>query len=421
MKHAQKTNRTWEMTTLTEIANLNPKESLSKNAKATYVAMERLYPSQRRISGFDVKAFAGGMKFRNGDTLVARITPCLENGKTALVDCLQDGEVGFGSTEFIVLRPKQNRSDSKFLYYFSISPEFRVTAIKSMTGTSGRQRVQTDLVAQKKFQFPLQPEQRAIAAVLSSLDDKIELLQRQNNTLEQIAQTIFKEWFIEFNFPDKNGKPYKANGGKMVDSDLGKIPEGWRVEPVGKTVRCVGGSTPSTKENSYWSGGINPFVTPKDLSSLMSPFIYKSERCITDAGVNEISSGQIPAGTILLSSRAPIGYLAFAGMPVSINQGIIAMICDGVLPKEYIFLWVQSNMKQIKGNASGTTFDEISKSNFRPLPAIVPNEPILAEYVHAVEATYNKISSNVRQCETLAKLRDNLLPKLMSGQLWVKE
>ena len=181
----------WQESTLGTIAEINPRESLKKSITAKAIAMDRLLPFTRKIAGYETKAFTGGTKFRNGDTLLARITPCLENGKTAYVDVLDEDEVGFGSTEFIVIREKHNFSDKKFLYYFAVSPTFREAAIRSMTGTSGRQRVQTDLIANKAFNFPSAPEQKAIGAILSILDDKIELLQNQNRVLEAIAQKLF--------------------------------------------------------------------------------------------------------------------------------------------------------------------------------------------------------------------------------------
>jgi len=191
----------WKMTTLGEVADVNPTEFLKKGKVAKYVAMESIELFTRRISNFTLKEFHGGMKFRNGDILFARITPCLENGKTSLVDILEDGEVGFGSTEFIVLREKHNLSDKKYLYYLALSPKLREIAIKLMTGSSGRQRVQTNLFLEENIFIPPLSEQRAIASVLSSFDDKIELLREQNKTLEAIAQALYKRWFVDFEFP----------------------------------------------------------------------------------------------------------------------------------------------------------------------------------------------------------------------------
>jgi type I restriction enzyme S subunit len=202
----------WKLSTLSEVAEVNPTVSLKAGTVAKYVPMEYLSPFTRSISQHQTKVFKGGSKFSNGDTLLARITPCLENGKTAFVDFLEKDEIAFGSTEFIVIRENKGISDKYFLYYFSISPSFREAAIKSMTGTSGRQRVQTDLIANKHFVFPPLSEQKAIAGVLSSFDDKIDLLRRQNKTLEAIAQTIFKEWFIKFRIQNEELKIDKKTG-----------------------------------------------------------------------------------------------------------------------------------------------------------------------------------------------------------------
>lgn len=187
----------WREYQLDNIAYINPTERLAKGTIAKKVAMEFLQPFTKKIPTFSVEEYKGGIKFRNGDTIMARITPSLENGKTAYVDILDDNEVGYGSTEFIVLRKKENISDKHFIYYFSISPKLRDIAILSMTGSSGRQRVQTDVVKQHKFVLPPIPEQKDIAEVLSSLDDKINLLHRQNKTLEHMAETLFRQWFVE--------------------------------------------------------------------------------------------------------------------------------------------------------------------------------------------------------------------------------
>ncbi len=176
---------------------INPNESLQQGIIAKKVPMEALHPFTKKIQFFYFEKYNGGVKFRNGDTLVARITPSLENGKTAYVDFLEDNEIGFGSTEFLVLREKYPNTDKQYIYYFSISNDFRDVTIKSMTGSSGRQRVQTEVVKNFEFYLPPLEEQKAIASVLSSLDDKIDLLHRQNQTLEKMAETLFRKWFIE--------------------------------------------------------------------------------------------------------------------------------------------------------------------------------------------------------------------------------
>ncbi|WP_438335227.1 restriction endonuclease subunit S [Clostridium cochlearium] len=210
----------WKEYKIGDAIQFNPKERIKKGEIAKKIAMEKLEPYTRKITGFEETEFTSGTKFRNGDTLLARITPCLENGKTARVDILNKNEVAFGSTEFIVLREKIGITDNDFIYYLSISPEFRNLAIKSMNGSSGRQRVQKDVLEQCEIKLPSLKEQKAIAHILSTLDEKIETNNQINKKLEEMAQAIFKQWFVDFEFPciPKNykflgaGKPCNPRG-----------------------------------------------------------------------------------------------------------------------------------------------------------------------------------------------------------------
>ena len=219
----------WKEEIFSDAINVNPTRVLKKEKKAKFVSMTDLHPFNKIIQGYGFRDFSGGSKFINNDTLMARITPCLENGKTAFVDILDKGETGFGSTEFIVLSAKEGKTTPHFVYYLATSPLIRPTVIKSMTGTSGRQRADSDIFNQISINLPSIPEQEAIVNILKSLDDKIELNQQMNNTLEQIGQAFFKRWFVDFEFPDEEGEPYRSSGGEMVDSELGEIPKGWKV------------------------------------------------------------------------------------------------------------------------------------------------------------------------------------------------
>lgn len=196
----------WTTKKLSEIANINPKESIGKGVVAKKVPMDKLQPFCRDIPEFVLEEYKGGTKFRNGDTIMARITPCLENGKIAKVSVLSDDEVGFGSTEYIVFRAIDGVSDAEFLYYLICSPLVRNPAIKSMVGSSGRQRVQTDVVASLNIEIPPFEEQRKIGGLLKALDDKIELNNQINNNLFEQAQSLFKSWFIDFD-PFSNTMP----------------------------------------------------------------------------------------------------------------------------------------------------------------------------------------------------------------------
>lgn len=402
------------MAKLSDVAAINPTRKVKKGEFVPFIQMAALPLSGRDISVSDVEtrvAKAAGAHFQNGDTLLARITPCLENGKTAQVNVLADGAVGEGSTEFIVLCGHDSE-DNDFVYYLCREPEFRKFAISRMEGTSGRQRVSWQSIAEYPIELPSPDIRRDAAGFLATLDDRIANLRQTNATLLAIAAGLFKSRFVDF-----DGVP----PGDMQESELGLIPKGWRAEEIGKLVQCVGGATPSTKDEVFWNGGLHHWATPKDLSGLQAPILITTERRITDAGVARISSGLLPAGTLLMSSRAPIGYIAIAAVPVAINQGFIAMLPGGALSPVWLLFWAQVNMEAIKQKANGSTFMEISKAAFRPIKVVQPPTDALAQFDEVAAPMLERIQNNERHIATLAAIRDALLPRLLSGQLRVPQ
>jgi type I restriction enzyme S subunit len=296
----------------------------------------------------------------------------------------------------VLLRPDDSKVHFRFLRYWLNSPVM-ASRIHGYRDGSVAERLNLPTIPALPVIVPLLPEQRAIAHILGTFDDKIEINRRMNQTLEAMAQALFKSWFMD---PTQDG-----------------LPKGWRESTIGEEVRVAGGSTPSTSRPEFWAGGTYYWATPKDLAPLTSPVLLDTERKITELGVEQISSGLLPAGTVLLSSRAPIGYLAIAETPISINQGFIAMVCEKDLPNHLVRLWTQQNMDAIKGRANGTTFLEISKTNFRPIPVAVPPRPLLREFQKQAEALHQRVVANLRESRTLAQLRDTLLPKLLAGEL----
>lgn len=308
-----------------------------------------------------------------------------------------------------------------------ISLVLRSPQAQYQLGVAANTTVQTtiNLKDLRGLQIPLpeEGERSAIAYILGTLDDKIELNRRRNQTLEAMACALFKDWFIDFG-PVRS----KMEGrDSYLPTDLWQLfsdrfdeeekPEGWCRSTIGSEVTVCGGSTPSTKEPAFWKSGKHHWATPKDLSALTVPVLLDTDRMITDAGIAKISSGLLPVGTVLLSSRAPIGYLAIAEVPTAINQGFIAMQCNGILPNVFVLFWCRESMDLILGSANGSTFQEISKSNFRPIPVIVPPEPILNAFLERTGQLYRHIVENERESKALAQLRDTLLPKLISGNL----
>jgi type I restriction enzyme S subunit len=322
-----------------------------------------------------------------------------------------------------------DKADVLFIYYQFLTAE-QQEYIRANTIQTGVPHTNLGFLRNTPLWLPLLSEQRAIAHILGTLDDKIELNRRMNETLESMARAIFKSWFVDFD-PVRAKADGRQPAGMdaenaalfpdaFQDSMLGKVPRGWRVSAIGDAVRVVGGSTPSTAEPAYWEGGTISWATPKDLAALSDPVLLGTNKHITELGLKQISSGLLPVGTVLLSSRAPIGYLAISEIPVAINQGFIAMVCDRELPNYYVLKWAQTNADAIVSRANGTTFLEISKTNFRPMPVVVPPQDVLRRYVEHVELLYKGVVSNLKESRTLAALRDTLLPKLMSGEVRVK-
>lgn len=323
------------------------------------------------------------------------------------------------SQSVALLRPS-DKVLPKFLYYLLITPQYQ-KQIESDSDGSVLKHIYITRVNRMTVAIPKIDEQKRITKILSGLDSKIELNRQMNKTLESLAQALFKHWFVDFEFPNDAGRPYKSSGGKIVYSEelQREVPEGWGVGDIGGEVQVVGGSTPRTNEPKYWENGTFYWATPKDLSTLTSPVLIETERKITELGINQISSGLLPIGTVLLSSRAPIGYLAISEIPVAINQGFIAMVCNRKLTNYYILYWTKENMETIIGRANGTTFLEVSKSNFRPISIVVPSDHILSAFTNKISAIHRKIICNLIESRDIIKIRDSLLPKLMSGEIRV--
>ncbi len=361
-----------------------------------------------------------------GDVFLTRTSETVDElgmSCVALQDVAQATFNGFTKR----LRPKKGVNlVPEYVGYYLRSPAFRQEILTFSNLMSTRASLNNEMIGRLKIKVPTLDIQREIGNVLKLLDDKIDLNRHMNETLEAMARAIFKDWFVDFG-PTRakmeGREPYLAQ--EIWDlfpdklNDEGK-PEGWEVSEIGKETTVVGGSTPSTKEPLFWGGGIN-WATPKDLSALKSPVLLETNRTVTAAGLEKISSGLLPTGTVLLSSRAPIGYIAISAIPVAVNQGFIALRCDGRLSNIYVWRWLHENMEAINGNANGSTFQEISKKNFRPLPVVVPSKEVILEFNNISMPLYERIAKNSFESQTLAQTRDLLLPKLMSGEIQVHE
>jgi len=317
-------------------------------------------------------------------------------------------------------------NDERFISYFLRSLDFLAYSDKAAVPGLNRNHLH-----QARVRIPAEvAEQRAIASVLGALDDKIDLNRRMSETLEALARALFKSWFVDFDLarakaegkgtglPEKVAEHFPR---AFVDSEAGELLEGWDVRPVGDLASVVGGTTPRTSEPAYWDGGTHHWATPKDLASLHTPILLDTTRRITDAGLSQIGSGLLPPGTVLLSSRAPIGYLAVTEVPVAINQGFIAMVPRPGVSNLFLLHWARHAHDIIVSRANGSTFLEISKANFRPIPVVVPPQPLLRAFDDLTQPLHARMVTCERESSTLALLRDTLLPKLISGELRVPD
>jgi restriction endonuclease S subunit len=285
----------------------------------------------------------------------------------------------------IALRGKQGVLDNTFLKFLMQSRGVQDQLLARASGTTVFGIRQSEL---RKIILTLPPfsEQRAIADILGSLDDKIEVSRQMNETLEVMTRELFRSWFVDFE-PSRAKREGRATNlpqrlaelfpGAIVSSQNTEIPESWQLKPIGELAVVSGGSTPSTKELSYWENGTHYWATPKDLSTLTTPVLLETERKITDSGLAQISSGLLPKGTVLMSSRAPIGYLAVAEVPVAINQGFIAMKPSVGISNLFLLRWAEWAHELIVSQANGSTFLEISKSSFRPILVATPSDAVM--------------------------------------------
>ena len=399
----------WKEVTLGDFMQCNPKRTIKKGQKARKITMDLLIPHSKTIRNWNYEPYSGGAKFQNGDTIMARITPCLENGKHAFVSILDEGEIAYGSTEYFVFCGKEKVSDNDFVYYLTKTPLFRDTAIKSMVGSSGRQRAQMDVLENLKMFVPKDiSDQRRIASVLSSLDRKIELNDKINANLEEMAQAIFKNWFVDF-------EPFKD--GKFVDSELGMIPEGWNVGRLTDVIKLMPGGTPKTSEPLYWDNGTIPFFSPKDVNGV---YCFATEKHITETGLNKCSSNLYPKDTIFITCRGTVGKVCLAACDMAMNQSNYAIKAIDGYSQYYVFFLVKSVVERLIKKSNGAVFSAITSKDFDE-EILNPSQKAVEAFTNVIDGFFRRIFTICTENSRLSLLRDTLLPRLMSGELEVPE
>ncbi|SFD20859.1 restriction endonuclease subunit S [Pragia fontium] len=381
------------------------------------------------------------------DILFSEIRP--GNSRFALVN-FENTHNYVVSTKFMILEVNQDVMNLEF-FYLQLTckqtlSDFQHIA-ESRSGTFPQ--ITFDSISHYPFYCPDKVAQVKIKNFLGLITKNLETCYQINQTLEQISQTLFKSWFVDFDPVIDNAldggntipEPFQARAelrkkvrnsadfkplaadvralfpAEFEEIELGWVPKGWQLSMAGDEFVIRGGSTPSTANADFWDNGEIHWTSPKDLAGNTSKILIDTSKKITTAGLNKISSGLLPENTVLMSSRAPIGYLALTKIPLAINQGYIAIPSAKSLSSEYIIYWLENIMDDIKGIAGGTTFAEISKSAFKTINLIIPSQKAIEVFTHIAKDNFDKIVENSKQTTVLKNLRDTLLPKLISGEL----
>lgn len=301
-------------------------------------------------------------------------------------------------------------AEQDYLYYNIFCKNF-IDYVNSIHTGSAIPHISQKQIEDYKILLPDLETQRRIASILSSLDRKIELNNKINADLEEMAQAIFKNWFVEF-------EPFKD--GKFVDSELGMIPDGWKVGRLDEIADVVGGSTPSKAKPEYYTQKGIAWLTPKDLSNHPAVYSSRGEIDITEAGYNSTSTKLMPKGTVLFTSRAPIGYISIAQNDICTNQGFKSLV-----PKKagtcFLYCFLKYVTPEIENKSTGSTFKEASGSLMKSLQVIMPEQRVFEDFETVVSPLFTRIESLEKENSRLSLLRDTLLPRLMSGELEVPE
>ena len=361
---------------------------------------------------------------RKGDIVFSRVGSV---DRRALVRNAEDGWLFSGRC--LRVRPDITNVDPTYLSYFFGLPSFQ-EYIRSIAVGATMPSLNTKILSDVSIFYPPLSEQQAIAHVLGTLDDKIELNRRMNETLEAMARALFKSWFVDFEpvrakmdgrdtgLPPDIAALYDLFPDRLIDSELGEIPEGWEVGVLNDAVEILSGGTPKTSMQEYWDGGI-PWYTAKDAPSLSDIFVLTTERSITQAGVENSSTKVLPVGTTVITARGTVGRLACLGIPMAMNQ-----TCYGIRGahgySDYYTYWnVRNTVSDLRARTHGTIFGTITRETFKIAETVLPPPSVVGAFESALEPLMKRILRNLKESRALAAQRDALLPRLVSGEVRV--
>jgi type I restriction enzyme S subunit len=337
-----------------------------------------------------------------GDLILAREAPA---GNVAII---KEGQTVCLGQRTVHLRPDRSKVDPDFLCYFLLTPRQQGALLASETGATAGHVNMRDIRRLKLGKLPEKHVQERAAHIISTYDDLIENNRRRIALLEEAARMLYREWFVHFRFPGHEHV-------KMIDG----LPEGW--EPISFSDVCetIGGGTPKTEKPEYWNDGDIPWYTPTDITRNSCLALLESATRITEAGLRGSSAKMLPSGTVLMTSRASVGYFGIIGAPSCTNQGFISIIPRNPSARMYILHNLMHRVEEIRSHAGGATYKEISKGQFRALKILIPTAPLLREFEQQVTTLHAQVCSLHTMNQRLAQARDLLLPRLMNGEIAV--
>ncbi len=344
----------------------------------------------------------------NGDILITAVGTY---GIPYLIN--EDGDFYFKDGNLIWLKNIKDVADSNFLFYWFKSEEAK-NKVEGIIIGSVQKALTIDAMKNIKINLPPLAEQKRIASILSALDDKIELNNKTNKILEEMAQTIFKEWFINFNFPNEDGKPYKKSGGEMIDSELGKIPKGWKVDIISNFFNVTIGKTPPRKEIECFSKNCKntKWVSISDMGN-SGLFIVDTSEYLTSEAIKKYNVNIVPQNTVILSFKLTIGRVSITSEDMTTNEAIAHFNSDNNFINEYLYFYLKNFNYRVLGNTSSIA-EAINSKIIKSIKIIIPKENTLNKFHNAVFDMFNLIKNNQIENEKLSNIRDSLLPKLMT-------
>lgn len=346
-----------------------------------------------------------------------------------------------------IIRPRRGAIDARYLRYFLVSPTMQHHMLTLASAGATRQALTKGMIEDFEIPAPPLPEQRAIAHILGTLDDKIELNRKMNETLEGMARAIFKSWFIDFdpvkrNIMKKTGSkstltlhplPVGEGRGEGVvneidhlfpdsfeDSPLGIIPKGWRVGVFDDLVHILSGGTPKTSVPEYWNGDI-PWFSVQDTPSEDSVFVIDTEKRITQEGVDNSATQILQVGTTIITARGTVGQLALTGVPMAMNQSCYGIQGKGGYPSFFIYYHLKFAIAQLRQQTHGTVFETITRQTFKTVKTLVPSIEAAKGFDCQIEKILQKLCKNLFESRNLTFIRNTLIPKLLSGEIRVNE